>query len=150
MNGLCSTGHKRHKHGRWSEICDRKIQTRAMMIWTRTCAEVCGGGSWVSWRSGYTHDTSPPFGRRWTFCARPKPDSHPSIMERSTLTPPSFLPESEDAKKWVWCQEAARRVSLSKDFMPAADGYSGNPVRILGSASTGHLHFDTMSDPVPR
>ena len=131
----------------------------AMMIWTGTCAEMCGGGSWVSWRSGYTHDTSPPFGRRWTFCARPKPDSHPSIMERSTLTPPSFLPESEDAKKWVWCQspgfqgasqEAARRVSLSKDFMPAADGYSGNPVRILGSASTGHLHFDTMSDPVPR
>ena len=124
---------------------------------------MCAGGSWVSWRSGYTHDTSPPFGRRWTFCARPKPDSHPSIMERSTLTPPSFLPESEDAKKWVWfqvsgfqgarvpgCQEAARRVSLSKDFMPAADGYSGNPVRILGSASTGHLHFDTMSDPVPN
>ena len=80
-------------------------------------------------------------------------------MERSTLTPPSFLPESEDAKKWVWCQspglegasqEAARRVSLSKDFMPAADGYSGNPVRILGSASTGHLHFDTKPDPVPN
>ena len=47
-------------------------------------------------------------------------------------------------------QEAARRVSLSKDFMPPADGYSGNPVRILGSASTGHLHFDTMSDPVPN
>ena len=77
----------------------------AMMIWTRTCGYVCAGGSWVSWRSGYTHDTSPPFGRRWTFCARPKADSHPSIMERSTLTPPSFLPESEDAKKWVWCQE---------------------------------------------
>ena len=51
---------------------------------------------------------------------------------------------------WVWCQEAARRVSLSKDFMPPADGYSGNPVRILGSASTGHLHFDTKSDPVPN
>ena len=121
---------------------------RMCVLWMCECVctaslpvDVCE----VSWRRGATHDTSPPSGRLLTFCARPNPDSHPSIMDRSALTLPSF--------QKVWgCQkvgscQAARRVCFLEEGFYARGWwiFRVGPVRILGSASTGHLQLHTQS-----
>ena len=64
-------------------------------------------------------------GGPWTFCARPNPDSHPSIME-PLHTDTAILPESlKMPKSGKVPGSKAWYVSSRKDFMPGADGYSG-------------------------
>ena len=77
----------------------------------------------VSWRCGATHDTSPPSGRLLTFCARPNPDSHPSII--------SQVPQLTEVS-WVYnTLKTVKFCEVATDFVDSIQvGFDTYPIII--------------------